>query len=134
MADPTAPTLLQVLHERMNYLAQRQKVLSENIANANTPGYAARDLRDSDFTKALQHESGQLQMTSTNPNHLPPVSPSTRFAVDKVKSPYETKLDKNSVVLDEQLGKMAQTAGGYSTATQVYKKYVEMLKMAAKSQ
>lgn len=130
MADPTTPAIFGVLAEKMRFLGERQKVLAENIANANTPNYAARDLRDTDFLKALQHQTGQLQMAVTNPSHLPPVTPTQRYAIDRVRSPYETKLDKNGVVLEEQMMKMAETASGYGSASQLYKKYIEMLKEA----
>ena len=41
--------LVGLLKNRMRFLEARQKVLSENVANAETPGYRARDLRQPDF-------------------------------------------------------------------------------------
>ncbi|MEJ0067784.1 MAG: hypothetical protein WDO24_02505 [Pseudomonadota bacterium] len=57
----------------------------------------------------------------TQANHLPPVTPSERFAVQQIKRPYETALDKNGVVLEEQAQKMSATAGDYAAATTLYK-------------
>ena len=45
---PDVP-LFSMLRERMTWLNQRQDVLSQNVANADTPGYVARDLKPLDF-------------------------------------------------------------------------------------
>ena len=42
-------TLFQMSEEKMRWLAQRQSVLSENIANANTPDYMPSDLKPLKF-------------------------------------------------------------------------------------
>ena len=42
-----------MLRERMTWLNQRQDVLSQNVANADTPGYVARDLKPLDFDDML---------------------------------------------------------------------------------
>ena len=49
---PDVP-LLSMLRERMTWLHQRQDVLSQNVANADTPGYVARDLKAQDFSAML---------------------------------------------------------------------------------
>ena len=51
--------LLSMLKERMAWLSQRQDVLSQNVANADTPGYTARDLKPVDFEQALKRTSTQ---------------------------------------------------------------------------
>ena len=52
--DLPAIPLLSMLKERMSWLNQRQNVLSQNVANIDTPGYTARDLKPVDFEKALK--------------------------------------------------------------------------------
>jgi flagellar basal-body rod protein FlgB len=42
--DPGDTSLFSLITKRMSWLSQRQKVLAQNIANADTPGYAPRDL------------------------------------------------------------------------------------------
>ena len=49
---PDVP-LFSMLRERMTWLNQRQDLLSQNVANADTPGYVARDLKPLDFEQAL---------------------------------------------------------------------------------
>src|SRR3954453_16262309 len=41
--------IFSMLKSRLGYLSERQRVIAENVANANTPGYQARDLKAFDF-------------------------------------------------------------------------------------
>ena len=67
MAIPDLP-ILSMLKTRMQWHQQRQRVLAENIANAETPRYRARDLAPPNFSSALQHVS--LTMARTDPGHF----------------------------------------------------------------
>ena len=66
---PDVP-LFSMLRERMTWLNQRQDVLSQNVANADTPAYVAHDLRALDFDKALKDETGGGRMVTTNVRHI----------------------------------------------------------------
>ena len=55
-------TLFQAVKKRMDWLAQRQEVLSQNIANADTPKYRARDLKSYNFIELIRRENTQLNM------------------------------------------------------------------------
>ena len=127
--DLSKQTLFKMMTERMSYLGQRQKVLAQNIANANTPNYQARDLKPLNFQDQVAREMRAVTPVSTQPNHLPPVTPSERFSVNKDRRPYETALDKNGVVLEEQAMKVAQTQVDYQATTAVYKKYIGLFKL-----
>ena len=56
-------------NQRMDWLATRQKVLSENIANASTPDYKAKDIKDIDFSKELA-KTGAVSMKTTRNNFV----------------------------------------------------------------
>lgn len=122
--------LMQLMSKRMDYLAERHKVISQNVANADTPNYRARDLRQQNFTQALKDANSRQPLAMTQPNHLPPVTPQTKFAVDKDKKPYETSLDKNGVVLEEQMMKMTQNQSDYTLNAELYNRYTAMAKQA----
>ncbi|MDI9408038.1 MAG: flagellar basal body rod protein FlgB [Candidatus Pacebacteria bacterium] len=124
--------LFYTMNQRLNYLGERQRVLAQNIANANTPNYQARDMRNGDFAKALGREthSSPVQVAVTNVNHLQPLHHPSTYAIDKQKNPYETKPDGNGVILEEQMMKLAQNQGEYSTTSTLYGKYLRMMKMA----
>jgi len=130
--DLSKQTLFKMISTRLSYLGERQKVLAQNIANADTPNYQARDLKPLNFKDEIQRQMRQVTPTMTQANHLPPVTPSEPFAVQQIKRPYETSLDKNGVVLEEQSMKMADTMGDYQAATTIYKKYLNMIKLVLK--
>jgi flagellar basal-body rod protein FlgB len=127
--DLSKQTLFKMMTERLSYLGQRQKVLAQNIANANTPNYQARDLKPLNFQDQVAREMRMVTPVSTQPNHLPPVTPTERFAINKDRRPYETSLDKNGVVLEEQGMKVAQTQVDYQATTAIYKKYIGLFKL-----
>ncbi|HWW11780.1 MAG TPA: flagellar basal body protein, partial [Brevundimonas sp.] len=55
--------LLSQIKGRLSWLDERQRVIAENVANADTPGYVGRDLNaPTDFAAALRNGGG-LQMT-----------------------------------------------------------------------
>ena len=133
LMDLSRQTLFRIMQERMGYLGQRQRVLAENIANSDTPNYQARDMAPVNFLQALQQQETQLQPATTQPNHLPPLHPVSMYKVEDEKRPYETKPDKNGVVLEEQMVKLSDTQIAYQTTTSLYKKYTDMVKMVLKA-
>ena len=50
-------SLFQAMNAKMGYLAERQKIISQNVANADTPGYMSQDLRKVDFSKMVENIS-----------------------------------------------------------------------------
>ena len=123
-------TLFAGINERMHYLSERQTVLAQNIANANTPGYQARDLKPVDFANVLAHEAGRTQLAVTQPGHQKPMhDPGTYKEVKKRKS-FETTINGNSVVMDEQLQKLSDNNMNYQETTALYKKVTDMVRLA----
>ena len=51
--------LLAMLRDRMAWLNQRQDVLTQNVANVDTPGFVARDLKPFDFSRRRLEETGR---------------------------------------------------------------------------
>src|SRR3982751_4097359 len=98
--------LFQMLRGRLTYLSDRQKVIAENVANADTPGYAPHELKPFSFQAQMQAQAagagGAEAMTGTQPGHMtPPHARSARTAAAVVAKDSETTLDGNSVVLGE---------------------------------
>ena len=123
--------LLGQIKGRLGWLDERQRVIAENVANADTPGYVGRDLKQpTDFAAAMRRGAG-LQMARTNPAHLAPAGTPVRF--DPTKAPdSETTLDGNSVVVEEQMLKMAESRMAYDAAIGLYQKSMAMITLAAK--
>ena len=80
----------------------RQTILASNIANADTPGYQARDI---DFSRQLKQamsngtvKHGGLAMAVTAKGHISGHGAATPSAVDlKYRVPYQTSMDGNTV-------------------------------------
>ena len=127
----TNVSLLNQIKGRLTWLDERQRVVAQNVANADTPGYVSRDLNaPRDFAAALR-SGGGLQMTRTSAMHIAPAGSQARF--DTVKAPdSETTLDGNSVVVEEQMLKMAESRMAYDAAIGFYQKSMSMIRMAAR--
>lgn len=128
--DLSKQSLFKMIGVKMAYLAERQKVIAQNIANADTPGYRPRDLKKLSFKDEVHRAA--LTPVETQANHLAPVTPPEPFKVEQSMRPYETSLDKNGSVLEEQAQKQSQIAGDYQAATTIYKKYLAMYKLVLK--
>lgn len=125
--------LFGMLRERMHWLQARQSVLSENVANADTPGFGARDLKAPDFRDMLKGEGGRLQMASTRSGHLAGSATSTARVGDfraEDAPDSETSSNGNSVVLEEQMMKVSETQMDYQTATGLYSKGLSLIRIA----
>jgi flagellar basal-body rod protein FlgB len=116
-----APTDVFALAEkRLDWIGRRQSVLAQNVANANTPGYAARDIKPfSDFLTAQSEQAASDGFMSI----------STGLPTPRDQAASEITLDGNSVELDVQLEKIAETDTAHQLATNLYKKYVGLFKM-----
>lgn len=123
--------LLNQIKGRLTWLDERQRVIAQNVANADTPGYMARDLRQpTDFASAMK-SGGGLQMTRTSAAHLAPAHQPARFTVQDSPDS-ETTLDGNAVVVEEQMLKMAESRMAYDAAIGLYQKSMALLRMAAR--
>lgn len=124
--------LFKALNAKMHYLDTRQKVLAQNVANADTPGYVPKDLSKVDFGRVLQKvtKDNNVQVDTTNPMHMPPADhiddPKNRAA----KLVYEVAPVGNEVSLEEQMVKSSQNTMDYSLMTTLYQKNVNMIKTA----
>ena len=122
-----------LLRNRMNWLGQRQEVLAQNVANADTPNYSSRDLKAFDFRQVLndsRRDQSGVVLQSTNVAHIHDGSAGRRgdFVSGEVRDPYETSPDGNAVVIEEQMVKMNETVTDHNLMTQIYKKQMQMFK------
>lgn len=136
--------LFAMLKNRMGYLSERQNVIAENIANANTPGYVAQDVKPFSFDAHMRGAggatSGPMLAASapavTRANHLAG-SPMKTGSDQKYAKPIragdsETTLDGNAVVLEDQMMKLTETRMEYDAAIGFYQKSMSLLRMAAR--
>jgi len=125
--------LIRLMTEKMAWHGQRQEVLAQNVANADTPGYRGRDLEAFDFKREMR-QAARMEMAGARPGHVSgTLPPKPDFRNPEERSPYETSPDKNNVVLEEQLGKIGQNSMEYQTVLNLYRKQVGMIRMALRS-
>ena len=124
--DPTRIPLFDLAEKRLAWTVQRQNVLASNIANVNTPGFQGRDVES--FSKVLDGLK-PVAPAQTQPGHMGGTLQSGLAAV-KADQPKARSLDGNSVTLDEQLTKIADTETNQSVVTSIWKKYMGMFSTA----
>jgi flagellar basal-body rod protein FlgB len=126
--------LFRTLAQRLDWLSQRQTVLAQNVANADTPGYRPQDLEP--FERHLRRAGGprggpRLATATTDPNHLSGrVEPASTAKADRMPDAYESAPGGNEVVLEQQMMNVAETAMHHQMALNLYRKHVGMIRMA----
>ena len=121
--------LFSALSRRMDWLGDRQRVLAQNVANANTPDYAPRDLKPMSFRSMVQ-EPGKVELAATDPGHKAPLRTRTPYADKDERNANIVTLSGNAVELETELQKVAETGMDYQTMSNLYRRNVEMLKTA----
>ena len=103
-----ASSITNKLFEQLNFRGERQKVISSNIANINTPNYKTKDLV---FEDELSNSiSNSLQLKATNSRHLSTInsfSMNYNPKLTEVKN-LEEQNDGNNVNLDTQMSEMSK--------------------------
>ncbi len=128
--DSTSPNLLTAMRERLRYLGERQAVISQNLANANTPGFKAKDVAAPNFSEllAVKNTSG-VELATTTPQHFRSSNQSTHYKLMEVETT-ETAPDGNNVILEEQMMNMAKINMDYQATINLYKKMGSLIKIA----
>ncbi|HWD28146.1 MAG TPA: flagellar basal body rod protein FlgB [Rhizomicrobium sp.] len=126
--------LMTMLKTRMGWLSARQNVLSQNVANADTPGYAAKDLKPVDFSAILKDATKPAQfqggLATTDPRHMS-FNPQTDPDYTSTDSPdVESSPSGNTVSLEQEMIRVSDTQAEYQAASNLYAKAMGMMKTA----
>ena len=127
MAIPDLP-ILSMLRTRMQWHQERQRVLAENVANAETPRYRARDLAPPNFEHALQ-QSASLTLVRTDPGHLGGSAGGTQFT-ESGEPHYEVRPRGNAVSHEDEMLKLAGNQMDYDAVTSLYTHSLALIKTA----
>jgi flagellar basal-body rod protein FlgB len=132
--DLTQIPLFAMLRGRLGYLSDRQQVISQNVANSDTPGFQPKDLKPFTFDAQVSAESAAREPVMTDPGHM---QPHGRTGAGSGFNPVvsrdsETRLDGNSVVLEEEMMKLTDARMSYQAAISFYEHSLNLLKIAAK--
>ncbi|HEX7008189.1 MAG TPA: flagellar basal body protein [Alphaproteobacteria bacterium] len=136
--------LFKALTRKMAWLGERQEVLAQNVANANTPGFKAKDIKPADFRDILGQtvagaggapaaQAGRpLVLAVTDPGHVTGTrsGPQTAAVFETHDRDAPGRLSGNDVVLERELAKVGQTAMDYELTTNLYRRHVAMFRLA----
>ncbi|WP_319413486.1 flagellar basal body rod protein FlgB [uncultured Cohaesibacter sp.] len=123
-----------MLRSKMHWHQTRQRVLAENIANADSPDYSAKDLAPLDFDSILKiNKTGGLQTQQTNRLHLQgrAIFPDGNL-VGKDMDGFEVTPSGNNVNLEEQMMKVTANQMDYQAVASLYTKGLGMLRTAVR--
>ena len=126
-----ASNVSDLLFEQLKFRSDRQKIISSNIANINTPKYKTKDIS---FENTLQNKQNEndLKLVTTNINHIKfekdNISNKTNINHFEVQN-LEEQNDGNNVNLDDQISKMAQNQVIHSAISNSIKKDANWFKM-----
>ena len=128
--------LFKALGAKMEYLSERQRVIAQNIANADTPGYRPQDLKPVNFETVLKDTTGDSKTTgpvvlaATSPQHMGGSNDIANAQETRQKKTYEVAPAGNAVIMEEQMINSNQTAMDYNMITSLYQKNVRMIRSA----
>lgn len=101
------------LPESLTLYGQRSKLLADNIANADTPGYKARDV---DFRAALEKAgSGRMHLSTTQPGHISAAGTGPTMTETMYRVPTQPALDGNTVDSHVEQSEFTQNAVRYQS-------------------
>ena len=121
---------LSALRTSMQWHQQRQRLLAENVSNADTPNYQPRDLVRPTAEALTAGVKPGLTMARTNPAHIGfSNGADSGFALHR-KASSETRPTGNAVNLDDEMLKVATNQMDYQAATSLYTRSLGLLKTA----
>jgi flagellar basal-body rod protein FlgB len=124
-------TLLNMLETKTHWLNHRQRVLAQNVANADTPRYKARDLTELNFRNMVRNKDFSIELTRSSEKHFGSIAnKSSGYSVRENKVPFETSPDGNSVSLEQEMSKIGEVQGQHNLMLSIMSKYHSLHKVA----
>ena len=124
--------ILSALRTKMQWHQERQRVLSENISNSDTPNFKPRDLVEPKFdrTGAPAGAMGSLAMMRTTTSHITPAGGGADSFDQNRRAGFQTRPAGNAVNLEDQMLKVSANQMDYAAVTSLYSKSLHLLKTA----
>ncbi|MEK9278459.1 MULTISPECIES: flagellar basal body rod protein FlgB [unclassified Bradyrhizobium] len=121
--------LFELASSQARWLELRQSTIATNVANANTPGFKARDVEP--FNKVLDGTPVRLAMTS--PSHMQLSAAETDTRAIAKKDSWEVVHSGNSVSLEQEMIKGSDVNRDYSMNSAIVRSFHRMLLSSAKT-
>ena len=123
--------IFSMLRTRMQWHQERQKVLAENVANADTPKFQPRDLKPLNFGRDPQAGAGgaSLKLAATDPSHFVGAPDANSFATAR-NTKYDVRPAGNAVNLEDEMMKVASNQMDYQAAISLYSRSMGLIRTA----
>jgi len=124
--------VLSALRTKMEWHQERQRILSENVANSDTPNFKPRDLVEPKFDRAGAPAGtmGALPMMRTSASHIAPSGGGADSFDQNKRAGFETRPAGNAVNLEDEMLKASANQMDYAAVTSLYSKSIHLLKTA----
>ncbi len=133
MTDPIfGDSALNTASKAMDGLSYRKNVISQNVANVDTPGYHALELNFESELQRSMSSSPKLSISLTNSNHQLSKDDASGAYQAKLRSGGAERADGNNVDIDTELVQMTETGIRYSALTTAVSKKLSLLKEIAR--
>jgi flagellar basal-body rod protein FlgB len=124
--------ILSALRTKMQWHQERQRVLSENVSNSDTPNFKPRDLVAPKFDSsgASAGSMGSLAMMRTSASHITAAGGGGQSFDQNRKAGFQTRPAGNAVNLEDEMLKVSANQMDYAAVTSRYSKSLHLLKTA----
>jgi flagellar basal-body rod protein FlgB len=121
---------VDVLQKNLDLRQQRHSVLSANIANAETPGFIAKDVQFEESLRAALHSSSEGPLQRSHPRHLPPPSPSVQEVQGRLvaRPSDDVGRDLNSVSVDQEMAALTTNDFHYNASAEMLSRLFSSLR------
>jgi flagellar basal-body rod protein FlgB len=124
--------LLSAIKSRLHFHQARQKMLAENVANADTPGFKPRDLKPFDLMLAMERggQGNAAGPATTQAGHIGGASAGGAGLANRRAQVFESTPSGNAVNLEDEMLRLSQNTSDYQLATTLYSKSLSYLRLA----
>ena len=120
--------ILSMLRSRMEWHQERQRVLAENVANADTPNYRPLDLAPPNFQEALTTQP--VTLARDNRGHIAADTADEGFSAQN-EPHYEVRPGGNAVNHEDEMMRVASNQMDFDAAANLYSRSLALIKLAA---
>jgi flagellar basal-body rod protein FlgB len=120
-------SLFKLTGARFDYLAERQRLIAQNVVNANTPAYKVKDLKSFD---TLFDGMKPVRLERTASAHLNGSGQTSSVGLDRRPIAWEISPDGNAVSLEQEMMKGSDTRDSFALASGVFQRNAQLLRAA----
>ena len=121
--------IFSMLRTKLQWNQERQHILAENVANADTPEFKPTDLAPVSFDPATAHGVAPVALWRTSAGHLASTEDAASFKLQAGRD-FEVVPTGNAVNLDDEMLKVAANQMEFQTASALYTRGLGLIKTA----